>query len=84
MAEDSSDGVFKMSNDARRLHKWLLSLGATTPEFAIARRAFLKSVNAVIGEDSAPVTWTRFCSAWRSLRAAGVVHIERSSIWADR
>ena len=73
-----------MSNDARRLYMWLLSLGATTPEFAIARRSFLKSVNAVIGEDTAPITWPRFCSAWRSLRAAGVVHVERSSIWADR
>lgn len=73
-----------MSNDARQLYLWLLSLGATTPEFAIGRRSFLKSVDAVIGEDTAPISWHRFCSAWRSLRAAGVVHVERSSVWADR
>ena len=73
-----------MSNDARRIYEWLLTLGATTPDFAIGRRSFLQSVADVIGEGGSPVTRTRFVSAWRSLRDAGVVHVERATVWADR
>lgn len=73
-----------MSHDARRLYKWLLDLGAISSEFAISRRAFLRSVDQVIGEDAEPFTRKRFCSAWRSLRVAGLVHVRRTAVWADR
>ena len=73
-----------MSKDARRLYKWLLDLGAISPDFAISRRAFLRSVDEVVSDDAEPLTRKRFCSAWRSLRVAGLVHVRRTAVWADR
>ena len=84
MTENSSEGIVTMSNDARRLYTWLLTLGATSPEFAISKRAFLRSIDDVMGDGIAPITRQQFCSAWRSLRAAGLVHLQRSAVWADR
>jgi hypothetical protein len=75
--------MINMSNDARRLHNWLLTLGAISADFAISRRAFLRSIDAVISDAAEPLTRERFYAAWRSLRTAGLVHVRRTSVWAE-